>query len=118
MAIPRVSAGRKAGVSPQNKTDARRQQEQKYRLPDSAHPRPHNALRPFCDDSGTAFARIIVRFLILQPEVAMAQQKHDAAGANITRERLIELLNEDLAREYQAIIAYVVYSQVLKGPEY
>jgi bacterioferritin len=31
---------------------------------------------------------------------------------------LIALLNEDLAREYQAIIAYVVYSQVLKGPEY
>ena len=37
---------------------------------------------------------------------------------SITRERLIELLNEDLAREYQAIIAYVVYSQVLKGAEY
>jgi bacterioferritin len=36
----------------------------------------------------------------------------------ITRERLAELLNEDLAREYQAIIAYVVYSQVLKGAEY
>ena len=36
----------------------------------------------------------------------------------ITREKLVELLNEDLAREYQAIIAYVVYSQVLKGPEY
>src|SRR3954470_12966480 len=36
----------------------------------------------------------------------------------ITREQLIELLNEDLAREYQAIIAYVVYSQVLKGAEY
>jgi bacterioferritin len=35
-----------------------------------------------------------------------------------TREELIELLNQDLAREYQAIIAYVVYSQVLKGPEY
>jgi bacterioferritin len=32
--------------------------------------------------------------------------------------QLIELLNDDLAREYQAIIAYVVYSQVLKGPEY
>jgi bacterioferritin len=31
---------------------------------------------------------------------------------------LIELLNEDLAREYQAIIAYIVYSQVLKGAEY
>lgn len=42
----------------------------------------------------------------------------DKASTNITREQLIELLNEDLAREYQAIIAYVVYSQVLKGPEY
>jgi bacterioferritin len=28
------------------------------------------------------------------------------------------VLNEDLAREYQAIIAYVVYSKVLKGAEY
>lgn len=36
----------------------------------------------------------------------------------ITRDRLAELLNEDLSREYQAIIAYVVYSQVLKGAEY
>ena len=40
------------------------------------------------------------------------------SGAAITREKLIELLNEDLAREYQAIIAYVVYSQVLDGAEY
>jgi len=31
---------------------------------------------------------------------------------------MIQLLNEDLEREYQAIIAYTVYSQVLKGPEY
>jgi bacterioferritin len=36
----------------------------------------------------------------------------------ISRDRLAELLNEDLSREYQAIIAYVVYSQVLKGAEY
>ena len=36
----------------------------------------------------------------------------------ITRKQLIERLNEDLSREYQAIIAYVVYSQVLKGAEY
>jgi bacterioferritin len=36
----------------------------------------------------------------------------------ITRAQLIDLLNEDLAREYQAIIAYVNYSQVLKGAEY
>lgn len=34
------------------------------------------------------------------------------------RQELIDALNEDLAREYQAIIAYVVYSQVLKGAEY
>jgi bacterioferritin len=39
-------------------------------------------------------------------------------SAAVSREQLIELLNEDLAREYQAIIAYVVYSQVLKGAEY
>jgi len=36
----------------------------------------------------------------------------------VSRTELIELLNQDLAREYQAIIAYVVYSQVLKGPEF
>jgi bacterioferritin len=36
----------------------------------------------------------------------------------ITRQQLIDKLNEDLAREYQAVIAYVVYSQVLKGAEY
>jgi bacterioferritin len=36
----------------------------------------------------------------------------------VSRTDLIELLNRDLAREYQAIIAYVVYSQVLKGAEY
>lgn len=37
---------------------------------------------------------------------------------NITRERMVQLLNEDLAGEYQAIIAYTVYSQVLKGAAY
>jgi bacterioferritin len=36
----------------------------------------------------------------------------------ITREKLIEGLNDDLAREYQAIIAYVVYSQVIKGAKF
>ena len=35
-----------------------------------------------------------------------------------TREQLIADLNEDLSREYQAIVAYVIYSQVLKGAEY
>jgi bacterioferritin len=36
----------------------------------------------------------------------------------ITREQLAERLNEDLAREYQAVIAYVVYSQTMKGAQY
>src|SRR6202050_4015040 len=36
----------------------------------------------------------------------------------MTRKHLVELPNEDLAREYQAIISYVNYSQVLKGAQY
>jgi len=40
------------------------------------------------------------------------------SGPAVSRERLIELLNEDLAREYQAVISYVVYSQVIKGAQY
>jgi bacterioferritin len=41
-----------------------------------------------------------------------------SAPEKLTREDLIEHLNGDLAREYQAIIAYVNYSQVLKGAAY
>jgi bacterioferritin len=48
----------------------------------------------------------------------MADQKSGSAAKELTRERLADLLNEDLSREYQAIIAYVVYSQVLKGAEF
>jgi bacterioferritin len=40
------------------------------------------------------------------------------ADKALTRQQLSELLNEDLAREHQAIIAYVVYSQVIKGAQY
>lgn len=36
----------------------------------------------------------------------------------VTRDDLVGLLNEDLAREYQAIISYVVYSKVLTGAQY
>lgn len=36
----------------------------------------------------------------------------------VTRDDLIKGLQEDLSREYQAIIAYVVYSQALKGAQY
>jgi bacterioferritin len=48
----------------------------------------------------------------------MARRETENGDETISRARLAELLNEDLAREYQAIIAYVVYSQVLKGAEY
>src|SRR5262249_6523347 len=48
----------------------------------------------------------------------MAAPKSAANENEVSRDRLAELLNEDLAREYQAIIAYVVYSQVLSGAEY
>ena len=50
--------------------------------------------------------------------MATKDANKDAKDKKITRQKLIELLNEDLEREYQAIIAYVVYSQVLKGAEY
>ena len=49
----------------------------------------------------------------------MATKRSDLENAPaVTREDLVDLLNEDLAREYQAIISYVVYSQVLKGAQY
>lgn len=35
-----------------------------------------------------------------------------------SREEMIRLLNEDLAREYQAVIAYIAYSQTMKGAKY
>jgi bacterioferritin len=58
-----------------------------------------------------------------RPPVQRSDQMAEAKKSTtkeieITRDRLAELLNEDLAREYQAIIAYVVYSQVLSGAEY
>ena len=48
----------------------------------------------------------------------MAEPKSPPDEIEISRDRLAELLNEDLSREYQAIIAYVVYSQVLSGAQY
>ena len=48
----------------------------------------------------------------------MAKRKPNETGQVISRDRLAQLLNEDLSREYQAIISYVVYSQVLKGAEF
>ena len=48
----------------------------------------------------------------------MPTKKASSAKTPITRKQLVDLLNEDLAREFQAIIAYVNYSQVLKGAAY
>src|ERR1700693_432059 len=48
----------------------------------------------------------------------MPDSKPSENEQDITRDRLAELLNEDLSREYQAILGYVVYSQVLKGAAY
>jgi bacterioferritin len=45
-------------------------------------------------------------------------EENPMADKALTRQQLTDLLNDDLAREYQAIIAYVVYSQVLKGAQY
>jgi bacterioferritin len=48
----------------------------------------------------------------------MPGKKESKTEKSITRKKLIDLLNEDLSREFQAIIAYVNYSQVLKGAAY
>src|SRR5271154_782174 len=49
----------------------------------------------------------------------MQTQRFDNNGEQaVTRDDLVALLNDDLAREYQAIISYVVYSQVIKGAKY
>jgi bacterioferritin len=44
--------------------------------------------------------------------------KKEHGTSTITREQLVDLLNQDLEREYQAIIAYTIYSKVLKGAAY
>ena len=56
--------------------------------------------------------------LSIQKRNQMVGPKSAANETEISRDRLADLLNEDLSREYQAIIAYVVYSQVLSGAQY
>jgi len=52
-------------------------------------------------------------------EITVADRSNDDdRNKSVTREELISFLNEDLAGEYQAIISYVIYSQVLKGANY
>jgi bacterioferritin len=52
------------------------------------------------------------------PKQGQPETKSAPGDQPVDRKQLINLLNDDLAREYQAIIAYVVYSQVLKGAAY
>ncbi|MEP7346990.1 MAG: ferritin-like domain-containing protein [Gemmatimonadaceae bacterium] len=54
----------------------------------------------------------------MSPARKKSATESNAGPPKITRKELIDALNEDLAREYQAIIAYVNYSQVLKGAQY
>src|SRR4029079_11971666 len=49
---------------------------------------------------------------------AKSKDNGSNGGGQSSRDELVNRLNEDLSREYQAIIAYVVYSQVLKGAAY
>jgi bacterioferritin len=53
-----------------------------------------------------------------QPNTAEGEDMSGTKTGGITRKEFIDALNDDLAREYQAIIAYVNYSQVLKGAAY
>src|ERR1022692_4546924 len=53
-----------------------------------------------------------------KPQTNLNNHMTNESTVNITRDQLIEFLNEDLAGEYQAIIAYTVYSQMLKGAAY
>jgi bacterioferritin len=53
-----------------------------------------------------------------QPRRQSPHGRLDESPDRVSRHELIELLNEDLAREYQAVIMYVNFSQVMKGPEY
>jgi bacterioferritin len=55
---------------------------------------------------------------VIVPKGDSSPREAGSAATAADRKALIALLNEDLAREYQAIIAYVVYSQVLKGAAY
>src|SRR5438876_9456154 len=55
---------------------------------------------------------------LLKPAPVSDKRAEANGPPSVSRAKLIDLLNEDLAREYQAIIAYVVYSQTLKGADY
>ncbi len=52
------------------------------------------------------------------PKTRQASAADAVAASTAAREAIIRQLNEDLAREYKAIIQYVVFSATLKGAAY
>jgi bacterioferritin len=70
-------------------------------------------------ESPPGWSLVVSILRALKIDASTARARCDSKGMNqelkITRERMVELLNEDLAREFQAVIAYTVYSQTLKG---
>ncbi len=56
--------------------------------------------------------------MIAEKDKTRTQPREQSQTPPISRQQLIDNLNQDLAREYQAIISYVIYSQTLKGAAY
>lgn len=95
------------------------------RLHEAARFKPRNCLdnlhaNCFFASGGYLAGRLRTRWALFPiiKEESMAEAKSAENDQGISRDQLADLLNEDLSREYQAIIAYVVYSQVLKGAAY
>jgi len=79
-----------------------------------AGPRGPRSLKADPPDSPNTREDVMGRSIVNAVEKAQTHNAHET----ISRDQLISLLNEDLSREYQSIIAYVVYSQTLKGAQY
>ena len=102
------------------------------RTPHSARRTPHAATSSVAHEWRTTCTTLVNMAKQQQPQKQQVRpqqqskpQQQSAPLQNrinqpqsFTREDLINALNEDLSREYQAIIAYVVYSQVIKGAQY
>jgi bacterioferritin len=79
-----------------------------------------NTLTPKIPDPGKRSLRVIT-FLHSNDRalayclMTLKNKNYMSEDFKISRERMVELLNEDLSREYQAIIAYTIYSQTIKG---
>jgi bacterioferritin len=71
-------------------------------------------LHPSCHWRGIFISSLSHPELVYS-STTLENNKYMSEDVKVNRERMIELLNEDLSREYQAIIAYTIYSQTIKG---